>query len=96
MAVYPRSKINEIVGLICFALSILLWLSLFSYEASDPSLSVAAAEEGYSNIIGKFGAWVADFLFQMLGLAAILLPLPLFFLGYRKLRARELEYRLTK
>ena len=96
MSVYPRSKGNEIVGILLFALSILLFLSLFSYQSTDPSLSVSATHQKYQNIIGKSGAWVADFLFQLFGLAAILLPLPLLFIGYRKLRVRSFDYPYIK
>ena len=96
MAVYPRSKTNEIAGVALSAASILLLLSLLSYQATDPSGSVSSSTHEYGNIIGKFGAWIADFLFQFLGLAALLLPLPLLFAGYRKLRRQTLEYPYIK
>jgi len=96
MSIYPRNKSNEILGILLFALSVLLFLSLFSYHATDPSLSVSASPQKYQNIIGKFGAWVADFLFQLFGLAAVLLPLPLLCIGYRKLRVRSFEYPYIK
>jgi S-DNA-T family DNA segregation ATPase FtsK/SpoIIIE len=96
MSVYPRNKANEILGLVLFAVSILIFLSLLSYQATDPSLSVSASPQQYQNIIGKFGAWVADFLFQLFGLAALLLPLSLLCIGYRKLRVRPFEYPYIK
>ncbi len=96
MPYHPRNKSNEILGLVLFALSVLLFLSLFSYQATDPSLSVSASPQKYQNVIGKFGAWVADFLFLLFGLAAILIPVPLLFIGYRKLRVRPFEYPYIK
>ncbi len=96
MSVYPKSRINEMVGFLLIALTFFLFLSLISYHPLDPSLNVSSPERVYQNIIGQAGAWVSDFLFQIFGLAALLLPIPLLFLGYKMIRARKIDYPYLK
>ncbi|MGH9338948.1 MAG: DNA translocase FtsK [Acidobacteriota bacterium] len=92
MSVYPKQKFGELLGIVFVAASALLLLALFSYNTLDPSLNVASPDRQAANYAGKVGAWVADLLLQLLGLPAFLLPLPLLFLGYKKIRSREIEY----
>lgn len=96
MSVHPKSKLHELGGVASVAASILLILSLVSHNALDPSLNVSSAVERYANYCGKVGAWMSDSLFQILGLAAFCVPLPLLFVGYRKIRSRPLEYPFLK
>jgi len=84
------------VGFLLIALTFFLFLSLVSYHPLDPSLNVSSPEKVYQNIIGQAGAWISDFLFQIFGLAALLLPIPLLFLGYKLIRARKLDYPYVK
>ena len=46
-----------------------LLLSIATYQAGDPSLNVASAQAPH-NLLGGFGASVADIAMQSLGLAA--------------------------
>lgn len=96
MSVHPRSKMHELSGVLVVAATVLLVLSLFSYNALDPSLNVSSDRQAYSNYGGKVGAWSADFLFQLLGLSAFILPLPLFLIGYRQIRSHGVEYPFVK
>ena len=96
MSVYPRQKAGELFGVLFLASSLLLILSLLSYSGLDPSINVSSAAQEYANYVGKVGAWLSDFLFHMLGLAAFCLPLPLLFVGYKKIRGRSLEYPFVK
>jgi S-DNA-T family DNA segregation ATPase FtsK/SpoIIIE len=84
------------VGFVLIALTFFLFLSLASYHPQDPSLNVSSPETAYQNIIGKAGAWVSDILFQIFGLAALLLPIPLLFLGYKMIRDRRIDYPYVK
>lgn len=95
MSVYPRNKTNELAGVLLLAASLLLFLSLISYDALDPSQSVAARHSP-GNLIGKVGAWTADQLYQSLGFPALLLPLPILLVGYKKVRTRKIEYPWAK
>ena len=92
MAVQLKKKSREMSGLIYLALTFLLYLALFSYHALDPSMNVASSTHDVSNLVGRVGSWTADLLFQFLGLSSMLVPLPLLFVGVRKLLGRPIEY----
>jgi len=92
MAVQLKKKSREMSGLIYLAVTCLLYLALFSYHVLDPSMNVASSTGGVSNLVGRVGSWTADILFQFLGVSAILVPIPLLFVGVRKLLGRVIEY----
>ena len=96
MSVYSKHKASELLGVLFLASSLLLFLSLVSYNALDSSGNVAASAQHYSNYVGQIGAWLSDLLFQVMGFSALCIPLPLLFIGYRKIRARESEFPLLK
>ncbi|HSR67439.1 MAG TPA: DNA translocase FtsK [Acidobacteriota bacterium] len=81
-------KLNELYGLSLMAVAGLLVLALFSYSSQDPSWNVSSPAGDIANYAGRFGAWLADSLYQVLGFPALLLPLVFFMLGYRRLRGR--------
>lgn len=85
-----RSRISEGAGFLLFAFSVLLWLSLFSYNVQDPSWNSAASRSDPHNLIGLFGSHIADFALQSFGLAAFTLPLFLLLLSLRWIRSREI------
>lgn len=91
MSVHSHSKLNEFFGIVFLASSCLLLLSLISYDSMDPGLHVAAPHRQYANYAGKIGAMIADYLFELFGLAAFLLPVPFIFAGYRKVRGRPID-----
>jgi S-DNA-T family DNA segregation ATPase FtsK/SpoIIIE len=86
-----RSKGSEFIGVILFAMSAVTFLSLVSYNPSDPSYNVVAHVAKSTNYIGKAGAYFADLLFQIFGLAAFLLPVALVVVAWKKICSRELE-----
>ncbi len=88
MSVYPKQKTDEALGILLLAAALLLGLALVSYSTFDPSLNVAGPAHSYANYAGKVGAWTADFLLQLLGLPAFLIPFAFVWLGYRKVRGR--------
>jgi S-DNA-T family DNA segregation ATPase FtsK/SpoIIIE len=70
---------------------------LASYSASDPSLfftSPAAARP--ENFGGRFGAFIAELSFQLLGYAAYLLPVALVVVGWHYFWVRALQAPFTK
>ena len=71
---------NEMVGLLLFAIGLLVMLSLVSYSAVDPCFSVSGTGAGIRNTIGIIGAFLSDALLHLFGLAAYVLPLLMF--GY--------------
>ncbi len=71
---------NEVVGLLLFAVGLLIMLSLISYSASDPCFSVSSAGAETHNYIGLIGAYLSDVLLYLFGLSSYFIPLFLF--GY--------------
>ncbi len=71
---------NEMVGLLLFAIGLLLMLSLISYSASDPCFSVSGTSAQIHNYIGLIGAYLSDALLHLFGLSSYFIPLFLF--GY--------------
>jgi len=96
MLFYPKHKASELFGVVSLAGSLLLILSLLSYNGLDPSPSVSSSSQQYANYVGKLGALSSDFLFQILGLAALYLPVLLIVVGYKTLRNRPLGYPFIK
>jgi DNA segregation ATPase FtsK/SpoIIIE, S-DNA-T family len=80
-------RLNELVGLLVFALAVLLCLSLLSYHSTDPSLDTVGSGP-IRNWIGPSGAYLSDFLLQLEGLSAFILPLILGALGWTWMRSR--------
>ncbi|MGA7886185.1 MAG: DNA translocase FtsK 4TM domain-containing protein, partial [Acidobacteriaceae bacterium] len=80
-------RLNELIGLLVLACAVLLSLSLLSYHSTDPSLDTVASSHVH-NWIGPSGAFVSDFLFQLEGLSAFILPLILGAVGWTWMRSR--------
>jgi len=85
--VESRSKRGaELVGLVAFALSLMLLIALATFDPRDPApFFKAGAGESARNFIGPFGAFLAELLIpQLFGLAALLLPLavPTYIVAY--------------
>ena len=71
---------NEMMGLLLFAVGLLVLLSLVSYSASDPCFSVSGSGAETKNFIGIIGAYLSDALLRLFGLAAYYIAAFLF--GY--------------
>jgi len=74
---------REVKGLLIIAAALLLGLSLLSYHPADPSFTSASTKPEVGNLIGRAGAFIADSLFQLIGVAAYLLPLFGGMIGWR-------------
>jgi S-DNA-T family DNA segregation ATPase FtsK/SpoIIIE len=87
---------SEIVGLLLFAVGLLITLSLISYSAIDPCFSVSGTGAGVRNTIGIIGAYLSDALLHLFGLSAYVIPLLMF--GYALLFtiAREVAHPMLK
>ncbi len=78
---------------VLFGATLFLGLALASYTQTDPSPSTAASGDDIANWMGASGAWVAERVLFVFGIAGVLL-LPLLYVGARKLwRAVEEEDR---
>jgi S-DNA-T family DNA segregation ATPase FtsK/SpoIIIE len=90
-----NTRRNEIIAILLLALGVVLALCLFSYNPNDPSWN-AAGRSATRNWIGPFGANIAATLFQLVGLAAYLLPLLLLAAAWRRFRTRRIRAPLSR
>jgi DNA segregation ATPase FtsK/SpoIIIE, S-DNA-T family len=85
-------RLNELIGLLTLTAAILLFLSLISYRPTDPSFNTVGGfgvgDRPAHNWIGLIGAWVADMLLQIEGVAAFCVPLLAGGLGWAWLKSR--------
>jgi DNA segregation ATPase FtsK/SpoIIIE, S-DNA-T family len=87
---------NEMVGLLLFAIGLLIMLSLVSYSAVDPCFSVSGSGAAIRNTIGIIGAYLSDALLHLFGLSAYVIPLLLFGYALFFILGREVAHPLLK
>ncbi len=85
-----NAKRHEFIGVFLLLVAVLVLLCLLSYNPHDSSFNVLSAKMP-DNRIGRIGAYTSDFLFQIFGFAAFLLPVPLFILSWKYIFAREIQ-----
>ena len=78
------------------ALALILWYALFTYDPADPGFSQATTDAAVRNGVGRFGALVADLLFNFFGRPAYLFTLMVFYLGWMLYREQKTQIELTK
>ena len=87
-----RSRpLNVFLGLMLLLVSLLVFLALATYHATDPSMNTStdpAATHAARNWIGLFGAFISDLLLQAFGLTALLFPLWLGGIGWTWMHSR--------
>jgi S-DNA-T family DNA segregation ATPase FtsK/SpoIIIE len=95
VAVYMSAEMNakkhEFIGIFLLLAAVLLLLCLATYNPGDQSLNSLSRTSTYENSIGRIGAYISDFLFQVFGYAAYLLLAPLLILGYKLIRGRKFQ-----
>ena len=63
----------ELIGLSLIIFPLLIYISLISYNADDPSFNKAASDDVVvKNWLGSFGSYSADFVLSSFGLAFII------------------------
>ncbi len=93
-----NKRLNELIGFLFMTLAVLVALSLISYSPHDVAFNVSAPPADgplAHNWIGPVGAYGADFLFQVFGFAAFLLPVALLILGWKWFRSRAINSQLA-
>jgi S-DNA-T family DNA segregation ATPase FtsK/SpoIIIE len=87
-----RSRpLNVFLGLVMLLAATLLFLSLATYHAADPSLDTASGFSGpqaVHNWVGISGAWLSDLLLQWIGVTAFLFPMWIAGIGWTWMRSR--------
>lgn len=82
-----KKALIELFGLVCLAAALFAAISLLSYNAEDPSWAqITPAGEKIHNYGGRVGAYLADSLFILFGLAAFLIPILLAIVFFRGLK----------
>ncbi len=84
------TKRHEITGVLLLTLALLIFICLVSYNPRDASLNALFFNSATSNWAGRLGAYASDFLYQVFGYTAFLLPLPLAVVGWKLIRGRPL------
>jgi DNA segregation ATPase FtsK/SpoIIIE, S-DNA-T family len=77
-------------GLALLLVAIAMFMSLLSHDPADPSLNVATERE-VTNWLGGLGAYGADLLFQLFGLAAFTLAAAIASWGWQLVRGKRLK-----
>lgn len=95
IAVFMWRRAEELLGVVLLLVSMFLFLSLGSYDISDPSLNTAV--EGMTqNLGGQKGAYFADFMMQIFGWSSFLVALSVFSWSCLKLLHKPLNRVLIK
>jgi len=83
-------RLDELIGLLMLFSAVLLAMAFLSYSPTDVSLLTRDSAATVSrNLVGRFGASVADLCFQLFGLASYFLLVPLAAGGWRRVWRRE-------
>jgi S-DNA-T family DNA segregation ATPase FtsK/SpoIIIE len=78
------------------ALALILWVALFTYDPADPGFSQAGGSGEINNSVGRFGALIADFLFNFFGRPAYLFTVMVFYFGWMIFREQKTQQKLTR
>jgi S-DNA-T family DNA segregation ATPase FtsK/SpoIIIE len=92
-------RLNEIIGMVVLVSAALLLLALASYTPTDPSFNTVGhyvTGRPAHNWTGMVGAYLADAMLQLIGVAAFFLPLVLGRLGICWMRSRPAGSPLAK
>ena len=84
-------RLNEAAALVLLFAGLFLTLSLISYYPQDPSWNAVSGTTRPHNLTGFAGSYIADFALQMLGLAALSLPVLLWLLAWKWVRSTPIE-----
>jgi len=88
---------NEILSVILFSVSLVMFLSLISYHAKDPSLFYYTNHpQKIHNLLGIIGSNLSALLFQGFGLSAFLLVLAVLHFSIRLFISLKFSFRLLK
>jgi S-DNA-T family DNA segregation ATPase FtsK/SpoIIIE len=87
---------REVVGIAAIGAGLLSCLALFSYSGLDPSWGSASTAGKVHNLIGPFGAYLSDALFQVIGGGALLLPFYLIVYGINSVTRKEMRHRILR
>ena len=82
---------REARAVVCLLIALVVFPSLVSYNPFDGSLNTVSGGTEPDNLMGRVGAYLADFLLQGLGYAAYLIPTLVLLAGWKWVRGLPLE-----
>ena len=77
-----KQNLRESTLWVTGAIGLILFLALSTYDIDDPGVSYVGNESQVQNAIGKFGALLADFLFNLFGPSSYLLVIIVLYFGW--------------
>jgi len=80
-----KKKYGEVFGVFLFIIAVLIFISLFSYDAGD----ISDSHEHITNKVGIVGAYTSYALMLVLGYTSYLIPISLIMLGIVKVLGRS-------
>jgi S-DNA-T family DNA segregation ATPase FtsK/SpoIIIE len=86
---------EEIAGIVLIISAIAVLISLISHNALDPSPFTSSGVWESHNLLGPFGAYISDILFQAVGYSAYIFPFVLGYYGASKTFAGQKRPKLT-
>jgi len=86
-----QSTTNFIIGFLWMVLSVIIIISIISYDKYDPSLNVSTTSAEIHNKAGVVGSYMADFLIQFFGIVSIFIAFIFFKIG-QKIMLGRLKY----
>ena len=91
--IHPRllRLLREAAFYVLVAVAVYLLMSLWTYNANDPSWSHRGPGNGVANMGGRMGAWLSDVLYSLFGYTAYLLPFMIAIAGWRVYQHRSDE-----
>jgi len=85
---FSVKRLFELIGIILVVLSIILFISLYSYSPEDPNFIFNENSE-IKNLLGIRGSLISDIFFQSLGLISFLITFTILFTGINILRNKK-------
>jgi S-DNA-T family DNA segregation ATPase FtsK/SpoIIIE len=90
-------RVSEFVGVALFAAALIGIVALASYEPKDPVWFFSVGvNDAPANFAGRVGAFIAEFLFQLVGYAAYAIPAFLVVIGWQYFWCRTFDAAATK
>ena len=91
-----KEYLFEIIGILIFALTVLIFLSFLSYTPSDLPFYASHPNIPPKNLINIFGAYLSGGFFFVFGWASYLVPVLLFFWGLKFVRSEKIRTNIVK
>ena len=86
-----NARLNEACAVVFLFVGLFLLVSLASYQPIDSSLNTASFATKPANLTGQGGAYISDFLLQILGLGAYAIPALILLLGWKWIQSSEIR-----